>query len=272
MTQARLDLACGSSRIHSYRWSKLPGLRNRLMNFSYWDSLSEDSLLTDKTAFDEWHQEDPEFRIFQDADVAPILAHVDVDFPALFHRIRIPACRADVARLALLWRHGGLYVDAHAGPGRRDDRINILQRLRTFELILFDRTYDHTSHNPLKLTNSLMVAKKDSHCLRGLLERAMANLQELAAAEARAQGHVPYNIYLLTGPRMLRQEFFDEARRPYRLKPEFRKRVRLEPLASPQGGPVNLYSHHYYRRPGRHWTERQRTERLFETVSDEGPG
>jgi mannosyltransferase OCH1-like enzyme len=240
------------------------------MNFSYWDSLSEEPLLTDKTAFGAWRREDPQFRIFQDADVVPILTQVDADFPALFHRIRIPACRADVARLALLWCYGGLYVDAHAGPGRREDRLNILQRLGAFDLVLFDRTYDHTGHNPLKLTNSLIAARKDSPCLRGLLERAMANLRELSAAEARTAGHVPYNIYLMTGPRMLRQQLFDEARRPYRLRPEFQRRVWLEPLASPQGGAVNLYSHQHYRRPGRHWTERQRAERLFENAPHAG--
>ena len=39
-------------------------------------------------------------------------------FPAyleVYQRIRIPACKSDIARLVALYEWGGLYVDCHCG-------------------------------------------------------------------------------------------------------------------------------------------------------------
>jgi hypothetical protein len=236
------------------------------MIFAYWHREQGSAELPG--GFDLWRKEYPDFRVYGDRDVLPILRRLDGKSDALFQRIRIPACKADIARLALLWEFGGLYVDAHTAPGDRGQLSAIWRELEQVELLLFDRTYDHNDFNPLKLTSSVISSRKHAKALAVIFELAISNLDIHERVESACDGYARYNIYDLTGPRAIRAALYDESRRPYKLKSQFAHIVALYPLVRTGPQPIILYADHRYANANRHWSERQMRERLFDDQSD----
>ncbi|PRY25949.1 glycosyl transferase-like sugar-binding protein [Aliiruegeria haliotis] len=53
------------------------------------------------------------------------IAAFDPELLAQYRRIRIPACRSDIARLVLLYRHGGWYLDADIEPRKALDIFGV---------------------------------------------------------------------------------------------------------------------------------------------------
>ena len=142
--------------------------------FSYWDK--DDVSPIDEFILD-WRSHFPNFRVFGDAEIEPMIAHRFPEFRDMFSRIRIPTCKSDLALLLALYEFGGLYVDCHCGI-RYPDKINyFLEKLTEYELILYDR--DNSSrpdlHGRLFPLNSVLFARPHSQIILDCATKAFCN-------------------------------------------------------------------------------------------------
>ena len=88
----------------------------------------------------DWSREFPGFRVFTDADVVPILNRLMPGASEIYLALRLPAAKSDIARLALLHAHGGLYVDCHCGLRDAAWVRAELAALDLHEIIAIERT------------------------------------------------------------------------------------------------------------------------------------
>jgi hypothetical protein len=204
--------------------------------------------------------------VFALEDVWPILAtDLNPERFALFDRIRISACRSDLARLLLLRNNGGLYVDAHTGSGNQAKLVQLFAHLAAKELVVFDQAGEGRAEDDIYLLNGAMLARRHSALLGQIIESCFRNLETQWARECQSLDPVPYNIFSLTGGWNMLNFLFDLRKRPYPLKEGLSERVHLEVLHPSKGPPPFIwYQHYQYREPGQHWSERQKVERLFE--------
>ncbi len=232
------------------------------MIFTYWqgDRACLDAFLGD------WRRAGHDVRVFDESDVTPLIATF---YPAfcytLYDQLRIAACKSDIARLVLLERHGGLYVDAHTGPGNPNALARLLAMLDAKELVLFDQAAEHAHPDDIYLLNGAMLARAGSRLPRLIAESAFNNLLEHWAKERHAGQHVAYNIFAMTGGWNILTALFDLGKRPPKIRPPHAAAVHLEVLHPSRGeAGFHWYRHYQYREPGRHWSERQKVERLFD--------
>jgi hypothetical protein len=219
--------------------------------FTYWTG--NRSVLT--PFMGDWSGAGLDVAVYGPEDVCGI-----VPDPELFRAVSIPACQSDVARLALLHRHGGLYVDAHAGKPNVDMLRHVFDT--QCEVTIFAT---RTPRNPDGgVVNSAIRADQASPFMADCVGEAFANLAALRSAEVSAGGWVRYNIAALTGSWLLNKRACVIGAKPPTLRADACQRVALYPLwDSPH--PFALYAHYGYRTPGEHWSERQKHERLFTT-------
>jgi hypothetical protein len=110
-----------------------------------------------------------------------------------------------------------------------------------------------------------MVVQKHSPLLLAAARLAFDNLHAHWKAEQETAAYVPYDIWTLTGPRVLEDiicvpspEMWGE---PLGLRPENTTKVRF--VQEGPDAPIVRYRYHSYNAPGTHWSVRQKTERLF---------
>jgi mannosyltransferase OCH1-like enzyme len=89
-----------------------PSTNGRPCVFAYWDGDLPDALSDFKR---EWREAFSQFVIFGNNEVKLALNRIFPSFVEIYDSIRIPAAKADIARLILLYEFGGLYVDCHCG-------------------------------------------------------------------------------------------------------------------------------------------------------------
>jgi hypothetical protein len=226
------------------------------MLFSYWTSPT----LDEPPSAEAWRAKYPDFRFFRDDDVRPLLSPERLN---LYDRITLPACKSDVARLVLLREYGGLYVDAHAGPTQGERLAETLDALSSFELTLFCRAYEKKSRNEIHLMNGAIAGRRRSELLDRLIDCAFDHLTQQSVAEAAAAGYVRYSLWGIAGTWILLKCFFDLSVEPHEIKPEFRKTILVRHLATAEESGFEVYKYYGYREPGQHWSQREKTERLF---------
>lgn len=227
------------------------------MLFTYWTSQT----LDEPPSAGVWREKYPEFRIFHDEDVMPILGS-DLR-RRIFSEINIPACKSDIARLVLLREYGGLYVDAHAGPTSGEQLSGTLGALASYEMVLFCRSYmDETGHD-IHLMNGAYAARRKAPVLDDLINCAFDHLVQHKIAEQATSEHVFYDLFGLAGTWVLLKCFFDMSSKPYTLRPEFKDQIFLCNMTSPESPGFKVYQFHSYKKSGEHWSDRQKTERLF---------
>ncbi len=209
--------------------------------------------------------------VFSDQDVAPLLRAWGPEAVTLFQAIRIPACRADLARLVLLHAYGGLYVDVHCAPGEPHQLRRVFESLDRHELVLFDESAHLESDRHAWLLNSVLAAQPRSDLVEAMIRRALDNLAAHQEAERAAGGRVDYSIYKLTGPWMIWHELFQRTAAGGQLRPDLQDRVLIWSFGTPGPQPVLTYRHNGYRTPANHWSRRQRTEPLFARPDPCGP-
>lgn len=222
--------------------------------FTYWD---EDDLtdLTDHLAH--WRSILPDYAVRTRAVAREALAAFSPYSLTLFDRIRLPACRSDIARLALLERHGGLYVDAHTrvrDPAGLDQLVTAPSATQVVVSTRYAPKFDQIMPH-----NSMIWARPGSAVIAELLDTALANLRDKAARE-RSVGHEPYHVWSLSGPGVMWGALFDTQARDGRLKSS---RADAVSTIFESDNPVDRHHFIGYRRPGAHWSERQTSERLF---------
>jgi Glycosyltransferase sugar-binding region containing DXD motif len=230
---------------------------------AYWDG----DIAEIEPFLDEWKKFGVDIRVFGDEDVIPLLREHDENVADIFPTIEIPACKSDVARLALLYRYGGLYVDAHVGPGDFAALSKSLGYLAEYEIVLFDQTWKHAKDGDVFLVNTVMIARQRSPIVGELLQLAGDNLLNQFSVEKSAGAYVSYNIYVLTGAALFGR-FIEIKNGRADIAPLYAARVRRERLYSePAPSPFTFYRFYGYRQPGKHWSERQKSEPLFATTT-----
>lgn len=229
-----------------------------MITFSYWDRedvgpISEFIL--------EWRSHFPNFRVFGDAEIEPMIACHFPEFRDMFSRIRIPTCKSDLALLLALYEFGGLYVDCHCGIRFRDKINYFSEKLTEYELILYDR--DNSSrpdlHGRLFPLNSVLFARPHSKIILDCATQAFRNCAAHWEAEKK-DGFIRYDIFFLTGPAVLRARLLDPS--GTKLQADCAGKVLFMPEAD-SNAPIRRYVHCSYRVPGMHWSERQQREPLF---------
>ena len=229
-----------------------------MQTFTWWDS--EDIAVLDEHVAN-WRLSFPDHRVLGPAEAREALSLLDHDAVSLFDRIRIPACRSDLARLALLFRDGGLYVDAHC---RVDDASAVIERfeqLDAAEIIVTTRWAPH--YRKVMPHNSFIWARPNSGVIRLLLEVALERVGTQAALEAEI-GFLPYHVWSLSGPGVFWDMLFDTDAHDGQLLPPWVGRVEA---FREETQPITRHIFTQYRGPGTHWSERQKHEVLFESAA-----
>ena len=226
--------------------------------FSYWTGDDQSGIEDFVT---EWRSQFPNFRVFGDADVRPLIRRYFPEHLDLFDNILIPTAKSDVALLLLLFEYGGLYVDCHCGIRNAREVNSLLSLLVEYDAIFVDRRL-WQEPRPLDqhlIINSMIFSRRRFSLLRRLCHQALVNLSRQRDAERR-NGFSPYNIWSLSGPGLVTAMLFETAsdNRDVRIGYEGRVQVIREEVA-----PIARDRHRSYSIPGLHWSERQKTECLF---------
>jgi inositol phosphorylceramide mannosyltransferase catalytic subunit len=107
-----------------------------------------------------WKRHHPqwEFRLWTEEDLPE-----DPIRPEILERLRAPVERADILRLEILYRHGGLYLDTD------------LECLRPVDGVLGDEDFVGVCHKPDRITNTAIAAVPG----HPLLERALREVRPM---------------------------------------------------------------------------------------------
>jgi hypothetical protein len=239
------------------------------MIFGFWvNSQSSHSNPEDTPAFSSWRAEFPDFSLFKDDDVIPHLSLFGDDVCELYNRIRIPACKSDLARLILLYQFGGLYIDAHSGLGSIRALLDLFKLLSDYDVIFFDKVDMHAHESDVRIINGAMCARKRSEIIFKLATRAVINLRQQYVKEKDNLEYQPYNIFTITGAWNISLELFDLKNKTVRLRDDLVENVYVKRIERNADVGFRLHQQYSYRKPGLHWSERQKTERLFELPAD----
>jgi mannosyltransferase OCH1-like enzyme len=226
--------------------------------FCYWHGTERDLI---REAVDAWRDYFVGFRVIGDSDVEPMIARRFPRYLEVYRKIRLPACKSDIARLVTLDEWGGLYVDCHCGIADPQYVGQLLGNLDTFELIVVDEDPKYRQ-NPkpdrLNPMNGIMFARKNSEIIVEWEKAAFRNLANHWTVE-KERGFSPYSVWSLTGAANLKHIIMDDELRA--LKADFAQRVKIIPENL---SPIVRNMHCSYRQPGMHWHERETRELLFD--------
>lgn len=211
----------------------------------------------------EWSSSVEEPAVYGDDVVDPILADLDPEWAVVYRQIRLPACRSDIARLALLHRFGGLYIDAHTGQVNVPLLAKLVGRLSTYDLLLAEAAHKASVHIPRVIQNGAMLARRGSDTLVTVLASLMDNLMAQRKKEAHGAAPGGYNLAALSGAWPVRMCFFKKNQPELVAAPQFEGRVATFSMDHDIPTPFVFYRHYSYRSPGAHWSERQKIEPLF---------
>ena len=242
----------------------------RKMIFSYW---SEDDTSAVAPTIRAWSKHFPDYRMIGNDDIRPLLKRIKPGSVDLYDRIAIPACRSDVARLAYLYAHGGLYVDCHCHPADPEMIRRLLNGLDVHEMILLHKNRSNRDRPGMfRPRNGVIFARKSSSIISRLLDAAIDNLQRAATGQplnipGQYRNRWPLgdqNIWLLTGPGLYISMIADDPNLPNEIHPAYQHRIKMIEEAD---GPVRLYAYKGYRKLAPHWSVRQKSEPLFAPAS-----
>lgn len=226
--------------------------------FAYWDGDDRTKLAN---FIAEWSAVFPTFKVFDNADVIRLIKKYVPAYAETYNAIRIPAAKADIARLILLYEYGGLYIDCHCGICD----VNAIDRLFTdldhVEAIVIDRARVQEPRPPDEFffINAIIFSRSQSKLLLIVARQALANLACHREFE-RLRGYIPYNIGALTGPRLLTQMLLQPGSQNKQIRSDYKG---LIGIIKEEAAPVARNRHRTYAVPGQHWSERQEKELLF---------
>jgi hypothetical protein len=232
-----------------------------LVPFAYWTGPGSDVLDAFLT---EWRMGFAEVRLWGDSAVGRVLRRLDPGWADLFDRIRLPAARADVARLAVLHRDGGLYLDCHCGLRDASVLRSAGELLREVEFVVWNRSRQAMPRprDEIKPVNGVLFSRAGSPIALTLLSEAMHRLAALAERE-REWGRAPFSVWSTCGAGMIRDVLVDPDAGNRRFRPAFAGRVAA---VDEDDGPIELWRHHSYHHRASHWSRRQQHELLFDPV------
>jgi len=223
---------------------------------AYWDDIDR---LNIREFIEVWSNFSPAFRVFGHDDIVPLIAKYFPVYVGIFDAIRIPAAKADVARLILLYEFGGLYVDCHCGIRDKAGTSRLLSSLVEREAVFIDRRLAQEPRPPEEhfLINSIILSQPKSKLILMIARQALVNLECHLKSE-RLNGHIPYHIASLTGPGLLTSLVL----RPLsnrEIRSDYRERVSI---VREEISPIERNRYRTYGARG-HWSVRPRSELLF---------
>jgi len=175
--------------------------------------------------------------------------------------IRLPAARADIARLLLLYEIGGLYVDCHIGIRDANEIRALLAKLDEVDLIFFDKELSRKPRHADEhfLINGIILSRPKVALLHAICRQAFANLDWHRREEGRC-GRYPYNIHALTGPQLVTAMVLQPGSCNRDIRSDLDGRIMI---IAGERAPFERGRHKNYGGPGLHWSERQKVEPLF---------
>ena len=224
------------------------------MLFTYWHSKDLGPIASSVA---HWRATFPDFRVVDDAEVEAILQRSFRDYLGMYRRLRIPAARSDVARLADAARPRRFLCRL---PLRHDPdgRGQALRRGagRARRAAGADGVGDG-GPGPAAPERADVRGRGAPPAWPQALARGLENLARRMAEEDRRDAEGAYDIFELIGARNLRAVLLAD---PFTLRAEFTGQVRL---AAEDEAPFRRNVFKSYQGPGAHWSERQRCEPLF---------
>lgn len=213
--------------------------------FTYWSGPDQNAIVSMVT---EWRAAFPDFTIIGDEDIQPLLETRHPGLATLYRRLRIPAARSDIARLAWLETHGGFYVDAHTGLRDATMLRELLDTLPEGGVALIDKNSKAQSPDGnqahLWPRNGAIFARPEAPFLTTALVAATDRL----AAYDQAPGTA--SIWEISGPGLFIALLRDPAA-PTQIIPRWQTTVQVLDRAD---APVRFYAHKGYRDQTQHWS------------------
>ncbi|MGU3560226.1 glycosyltransferase [Methylobacterium radiotolerans] len=224
--------------------------------FTYWNT-NDTSPLDDVIVH--WSQRVGELAILGDLDAIRVLDGINRSFVDTYERLRIPAARSDVARLAILYDRGGLYIDSHCGIVG-ENILEVLNRAKNTPVMLVNQSRMQFSRpvGHLNFINAIIAGGKKSRHLLDILLRIIDNLERHREYE-RVKGFKPYNLLDMTGPSNINALTLDFGGGGAGVRDTLHNHVQVE---EEDEMPIRRYQFKL-KSNGAHWSERQKTERLF---------
>lgn len=232
--------------------------RDELPVFAYWDG-------QDRTPLEgfaaEWSAGFPRFQIFGDEEVLPLLERHFPEYVELYQRIRIPTARSDIARLLLLFEHGGFYVDCHIGKVDVASLQQLLTSLDQHELILVERSTRDGEFLPGARTvvNGAVFARPRSDLFHVVCRRALKNLTWHEAQE-HVRGPVAYSIWFVCGTWTFNAVLLEAACLFREVREPYRGRIHV---IKEDDAPFERNVHRTFGLGDDHWSVREKSELLF---------
>ena len=232
--------------------------------FAYWTG---DNRAVHNDLINDWQGKFPHFQIFGDAEVLPILNRYFPDRKELYSQIRIPAAKADIARLLLLYEHGGLYIDCHCGIRDADEIRNLFNQLLDYDAIFVDRMLSLEPRPPDEhlVINGIIFCRPHLDLIFRMCRQALSNFARQRNNEHRA-GFVPYDIWSLSGARLVTAMLLEPGSFNRDLRWDYQGRIRIirEEIA-----PIVRNRYRAYSKDRQHWSQRQNLELLFDSPKEQ---
>lgn len=213
-----------------------------------------------------WGDNFEHFVVFGPADALAIVQQLFPQHVEAYANIRIPSARSDIARLALLYKYGGLYIDCHFSCPDVSQMSEFIANAEQFDCVLIDNKLwrDRRSEDCLLLINSSLFLQPGSKLAFDACHKALKNLEAKLERE-KQYGFEPYNIWELSGPGVLNELFFNEPLDGKKNTPKDSYSanaliVREEDFPATRGA-----FRAYYNDANIHWSERQKADLLFLT-------
>lgn len=228
------------------------------MLFTYWMHPEEQN----PPSWEEWKTVYPDYKVFRDHEVLDIID--DKELKLYYKKITLPAAKSDIARLILLRKFGGLYMDAHTCPAHMVNLVHTLDYSNSYEMTVFGKKWELQHPNDFNIMNTVILCRKDSCLLDLVLEKIKINLRNQYKKEKNIGGYVDYDIHFVTGTYCFVSVFFDDSVYPPKLKEDFIKKINVDMLDGADSAGFHIYKNYSYRKENSHWSERQKSETLFD--------
>jgi Glycosyltransferase sugar-binding region containing DXD motif len=166
------------------------------MIFAYWHDTDHSPI---RPFIAHWRAYFPEFRVVGDCEIEPLITRYFPEFANKYRAISIPACRANLARMLMLYEAGGLYVDCHCGIVDPVRTQALLDSATENVFTLFNKDLaDGRPADQLWPLYSILVCRAGCPIVLDIAAAAIRNLTAHWRREA-SEDFSPYNIWEMCG-------------------------------------------------------------------------
>jgi hypothetical protein len=241
--------------------------------FFYWDNETPDAVLRNVENFSK-SLRDIEVILLTDSTLHQF-SEVFPDVVDLIPQISLPSTRSDLVRLMALYQYGGMWLDSNTtliDPAKLEGMFDVYSRFQFVITVMENSRFD--------LKTSALMAQSGSTLAFKSIEKTMENLHRHFELEKKTSEYVPYNMFMFTAPviwtGMIGYTFDDEFRNQVALT--FQQNPKTLTLDLPKFEEygvalmkvdeiVEFYGcnmdHHHEENFHNHWSERQKSQRLF---------